>query len=289
MPNPPPATPPWLPPLLVGGAILLLWVPLMLLTNWSGSQDLLARGNADCSSVFACAFQLRNPIIPSPPQLLRGFYQMATPLFSTDTVLFNGLITLGETLLGLALALTLGLLTATLLVMSRASERMILPWIVASQNVPIVALAPVLAVLLGQYGVQGLLPKGIVAAYIAFFPLSIGIAKGLRSVPSLQLDLMHTYHARAWQVYVWLRLPIALPILLTSLKISAAMALVGSIVAEISIVSFAGLGPMLLSRSYYSDMVGLWVIMLVAAGLGIGLVQSIDLLEKRLLFWQRQR
>ncbi len=277
----------WLPVLLAGILLLLVWDPLSIWVNSPAAQRLLERGTADCSTVRECVRQLRNPILPSLGQLAGGLGNMALPLTSTSTVGYNALITAAETLVGLGLAVLVGAVTAVALVFSRAFERMMLPWIVASQNVPIVALAPVLAVLLGRYGVQGLLPKAIVAAYIAFFPLSIGIAKGLSSVPPLQLDLMRTYHAHPLQVFHWVRIPAALPMLFTSLKISAAMALVGAIVAEISIVSFAGLGPMLLSRSYYSDMVGLWVIMLVAAALGILLVQGIGLLEKVCMRWQR--
>ncbi|MCJ2542717.1 ABC transporter permease [Thermostichus vulcanus] len=277
-----------LPILVVGILLVLVWDPVAIWVNSPAAERLLERGTADCQTVIECARQLRNPIVPSLGQLGRGLANMALPLGSTSTVGYNALITAAETLVGLGLALVVGFVSAVALVFSRAFERMMLPWIVASQNVPIVALAPVLAVLLGQYGVQGWLPKAIVAAYIAFFPLSVGIAKGLSSVPPLQLDLMRTYHAHPLQVFYLLRIPAALPMLFTSLKISAAMALVGAIVAEISIVSFSGLGPMLLSRSYYSDMVGLWVIMLVAAALGILLVQGIGLLEKGLMGWQNR-
>jgi NitT/TauT family transport system permease protein len=277
----------WLPILLTGILLLLVWDPLAIWANSPAAQRLLEQGTADCSTVRECARLLRNPILPSLGQLAEGLRNMAFPLTSTSAVGYNALVTAAETLVGLGLALLVGWATAVALVFSRAFERMMLPWIVASQNVPIVALAPVLAVVLGQYGVRGLLPKAIVAAYIAFFPLSIGIAKGLSSVPPLQLDLMRTYHAHPLQVFRWVRIPAAMPMVFTSLKVAVAMALVGAIVAEISIVSFAGLGPMLLSRSYYGDMVGLWVIMLVAAALGILLVQGIGLLENIWTRWRR--
>ncbi|MFC3605127.1 ABC transporter permease [Deinococcus soli (ex Cha et al. 2016)] len=133
-----------------------------------------------------------------------------------------------------------GIGLALLLVASRAFERATLPWLVASQTVPVVAIAPMLAVLLGQYGVQGFLPKAIIAAYIAFFPVAVGMSRGLRSADQLHLDLMRTYHATPAQTYRLLRFPASLPHLFTALKVAVTSALVGSIVAEISTISFSG-------------------------------------------------
>ncbi|GAB4218285.1 MAG: ABC transporter permease [Synechococcales cyanobacterium] len=276
-----------IPIVVVGLGILALWPGLALAVNYPVAASRLAQGaKLACGTAWTCAQSLPRPVIPMPTQLWEGFLQLSWPL-NTSTIPYNALYTAGETCVGLLLALVVGILTGTALAFSRAFERLTLPWLVASQNVPIIALAPVIAVLLGQVGVEGLLPKAIVSAYIAFFPLSIGVARGLRAVPPLALDLFHTYDARPWQIYGWLRWPNALPLILTSLKVSVTMALVGAMIAEISIVSFAGLGPMILGRLQFSDTIGLWVIMIYAALIGIVLVQGIGLLER--LLGQRTR
>ncbi len=172
---------------------------------------------------------------------------------------------------------------------SRAFERSLLPWIVASQTVPIIAIAPMLVVVLGQYGVQGWLPKAIIAAYIAFFPIAIGVAKGLKSPDPLSLDLMKTYNANNWQTYLKLRFPASIPYLFTAFKVAMTAALIGAIVAEISTISFQGIGKMLAENSRASDVVAMWVIMLSSAVLGILLVALVNWLERLLTPWQRSR
>ncbi len=277
-------------PLLVVAVIgLILYLPVMLLANYGPAQKLLSSGaELDCTTALECAFQMRNPVVPAPMQLWDGFKNMSLPPLEPTSVPYNLLVTAGETLLGLLLASVTGLLLAVLLVSSRAFERSVLPWLVASQTIPIVAVAPMLAVLLGQYGVQGWVPKALIAAFIAFFPICIGLAKGLRSPDPLSLDLMNTYHASRVQIFLKLRFPASVPYLFTALKVSAAAALVGSIVAEISSISFSGLGKMLAENSRASDGVALWVIMIYGAVLGIVLVALINWLERVLTPWQRK-
>ena len=275
------------PMLVVAAAVLLLYWPIMLLANRGVAQRALDSGaELGCKTALACATQLRNPVIPAPAQFLEGFKSLTIPPFAPTSAPYNFLVTGGETLLGLALASLLGLILATLLVRSRSFERATLPWLVASQTVPIVAIAPMLAVLLGQYGVQGFLPKAIIAAYIAFFPVAVGMAQGLRSPDQLQLDLMRTYRASPTQTFAMLRVPASIPYLFTSLKVAATAALVGSIVAEISTISFSGLGKMLAENSRASDTVALWVIMVYGAVLGISLVALIGALEKVVTRWR---
>lgn len=275
------------PMLVVAAAVLLLYWPIMLLANRGVAQRALDSGaQLDCKTALECATQLRNPVIPAPAQFLEGFKSLTIPPFAPTSAPYNFLVTGGETLLGLALASLLGLILATLLVRSRSFERATLPWLVASQTVPIVAIAPMLAVLLGQYGVQGFLPKAIIAAYIAFFPVAVGMAQGLRSPDQLQLDLMRTYRASPTQTFAMLRVPASIPYLFTSLKVAATAALVGSIVAEISTISFSGLGKMLAENSRASDTVALWVIMVYGAVLGISLVALIGALEKVVTRWR---
>jgi NitT/TauT family transport system permease protein len=280
----------FLPIVVVALILAALYVPLMLLANVPAAQRSLESGAVlDCKTAWECAWDLRSPVVPAPNQLARGITTLSWPPFTPTAIPYNAFITGLETLVGLGLAALVGLGFAVLLVASRAFEKAILPWLVASQTVPVVAIAPMLAVLLGQYGVQGWFPKAIIAAYIAFFPISIGVAKGLRSPDALALDLMKTYNASSRQTFTFLRFPASVPYLFTAFKVSAAAALVGSIVGEISTISTGGLGKMLAENSRASDVVGTWVIMLASSLLGILLVALVNRLEGWVTPWQRNR
>jgi NitT/TauT family transport system permease protein len=205
--------------LVVALVVLALYWPLMYLANIPVAQRALDTGAAlPCQTAFECATQLRSPVLPSPQQLWNGFGNLMFPLNSPNAIPINAAVTAFETVVGLLLAAAVGFFFAIGMVVSRAFERALLPWIVASQTVPIIAIAPMLVVLLGQYGVQGWLPKAIIAAYIAFFPITIGVAKGLKSPDPMALDLMKTYNASHWQTYLKLRFPASVPYLFTAFK-----------------------------------------------------------------------
>ncbi|MDT7920214.1 MAG: ABC transporter permease [Meiothermus sp.] len=276
------------PMLVVALVVVALYWPIMYLANIPAAQRALDTGAAlPCKTAFECATQLRSPVLPSPQQLWNGFANLMFPLNSPNAIPINAAVTAFETLVGLLLATLVGFFFAIGMVASRAFERALLPWIVASQTVPIIAIAPMLVVLLGQYGVQGWLPKAIIAAYIAFFPITIGVAKGLQSPDPLALDLMKTYNANNWQTYLKLRFPASVPYLFTAFKVAMTAALIGAIVAEISTISFQGIGKMLAENSRASDVVAMWVIMLSSAVLGILLVALVNGLERLLTPWRR--
>jgi len=281
-------SPSLVPMLVVALVVLALYWPLMYLANIPVAQRALDTGAAlPCQTAFECATQLRSPVLPSPQQLWNGFGNLMFPLNSPNAIPVNAAVTAFETVVGLLLAAVVGFFFAIGMVASRAFERALLPWIVASQTVPIIAIAPMLVVLLGQYGVQGWLPKAIIAAYIAFFPITIGVAKGLKSPDPMALDLMKTYNASHWQTYLKLRFPASVPYLFTAFKVAMTAALIGAIVAEISTISFQGIGKMLAENSRASDVVAMWVIMLSSAVLGILLVALVNWLERLLTPWRR--
>jgi NitT/TauT family transport system permease protein len=274
--------------LVVALVVALLYYPLMLWANLPAAQRALDSGaTLPCGSAIECATQLRSPVLPSPQQLWKGFANLLFPLGSPNAIPLNAAVTALETVVGLLLATAVGFFFAIGIVASRAFERSLLPWIVASQTVPIVAIAPMLVVLLGQYGVQGWIPKAIIAAYIAFFPIAIGVAKGLKSPDPLSLDLMKTYNASSWQTYLKLRFPASLPYLFTAFKVAMTAALIGAIVAEISTISFQGIGKMLAENSRAADVVATWVIMIASAALGIVLVALVGWLERVVTPWKR--
>jgi NitT/TauT family transport system permease protein len=276
------------PMLVVGVVLIALYFPIMLLANYPASARALQRGAVlECKTALECSFNMRSPVIPAPEQLLKGFSSLYFPPTSETSVPYNAFFTGLETLSGLALASVIGLGLAVLLVASRAFECALLPWLVASQTVPIIAIAPMLAVLLGQYGVEGWIPKAIIAAYIAFFPIAIGVSKGLRSPDPLQVDLMKTYNAGNFQTFAKLRFPSSIPYLFTAFKVSVTAALIGAIISESATISGAGLGKMLSENSRASDAVGLWLVMIGSAILGILLVSMVGWLERVVTPWQR--
>jgi NitT/TauT family transport system permease protein len=192
-------------------------------------------------------------------------------------------VTISSTLVGFALGALLGVLLAVGIVHLETLDRSLMPWIIASQTVPILAIAPMIIVVLGHIGLTGLVPKAIISMYLCFFPITIGMVKGLRSPDVLQLDLMKTYSASAAQVFWKLRMPASIPFLFASLKVAIAISLVGSIVAELPTGAVEGLGARLLAGSYYGQTIQIWSALVAASVLGMLLVWAVTITEKLVL------
>jgi len=158
-----------------------------------------------------------------------------------------------------------------------------MPWIIASQTIPILAIAPMLIVVLGKTGLPDVITKASISAYLCFFPVAIGMVKGLRSPDVMQQDLMRTYNASASQVLWKLRLPAALPFFFASLKVSVAIALTGAIVAELPTGAVAGIGARLLNGSYYGQTLQIWAALFMAAFAAATLVWILSKLEQNSL------
>ena len=227
-----------------------------------------------------------HPRLPAPHQIAAeiGSSVFDTPVTSKRSLVFHAGVTLEATVLGFLLGSLVGLGLSLLVVHVPSLDRGLMPWVVASQTVPIVALAPMIVVILNQASVTGLLPKAVIAAYLSFFPVAVGIAKGLRSPDPLQLDLMRTYSASTRQTLSKLRLPASLPFCFASLKIGIAASLVGTVVAEVTKSEDGGLGARLLAGSYYGQTVQIWAALFVAAICGavlVGLMSGIEYLAMR--------
>ena len=158
-----------------------------------------------------------------------------------------------------------------------------MPWAIASQTIPILAIAPMIIVVLNSVGIQGLLPKAIISAYLSFFPVTVGMVKGLRAPSPSDLDLMRTWNASAARTLLSLRLPSSLPYLFASLKIAVAASLVGAIIGELPTGAVRGLGARLLAGSYYGQTVQIWSALFAAALVAAGLVAVIALAERVIL------
>jgi len=186
-------------------------------------------------------------------------------------------------LLGFVLGTLLGLVLSTLIVHSRTLDKALLPWIVASQTVPVLAIAPIVLVVLGSLGFSGTAPKAFIAMYLCFFPVTVAMVQGLRSPQKIETEMMRTYAASRWQSLWLLRMPAALPFLFPALRVGVAAGLVGAMVAELPTGAQAGLGARLLTGSYYGQTVQIWSALVMSALLGLALTSAVALVERLVL------
>lgn len=166
-------------------------------------------------------------------------------------VVTAALLTLGIAAVGWVIGVTVGALLGLVMQRWRLAEWGLLPWIVVSQTVPLIAFAPILSSIGTQIDRGGFpwpqwLSVAVIASYLAFFPVAIGMLRGLESPDRIHLDLMRTYAAGYWATLFRLRLPAAVPHLLPALRLAAASAVVGAVVAEVSIGMRGGIGRMLI-------------------------------------------
>lgn len=227
-------------------------------------------------------FAQDRPRLPAPHQVFAELWNTTVEkkITSKRSLVFHGWITLSATLLGFAIGSVLGVLLAVGIVHFRTMDMSVMPWAIASQTIPILAIAPMVIVVLNSIGIQGLLPKAMISAYLSFFPVVVGMVKGLRSPDAMQLDQMRTWSASRAQTFWRLRLPSSVPYLFTSLKIAMAASLVGAIVGELPTGAVRGLGARLLAGSYYGQTIQIWSALFGAAILAALLVGLIGLLQR---------
>src|SRR5918996_1435149 len=181
------------------------------------------------------------------------------------------LFTAKEAFVGFILGATIGFVIGVVLVHSQLLQRGFLPYIVASQTVPILAIAPMVVVWLGGRGLPGWFSVSVIAAYLTFFPVTISALRGLQSADPRALELMRSYAASRWKILWKLRVPASLPYLFAAFKISATASVVGAIIGELPASIQDGLGGAILNFNQYyaSSPPSLWATNLIAALLGI--------------------
>lgn len=270
-----------MPVLSVLAVLLLVWYIAAIPLNAPQVREHLPP-EASFSDVVAGTWSMERPVLPAPHQILAELQKsiFERPVTSPRSLVFHAGVTLSAALAGLGLALLLGLLLAIGIVHVRTLDRSLMPWVIASQTVPVLAIAPMVVVVLGNLGITGLLPKAAIAGYLSFFPITVGMVKGLRSPDPLQLDLMRTYSAAGHQVFAKLRWPASLPFLFPGLRVAVALALVGAIVAELPTGAQAGLGARLLGGSYYGQTVQIWATLIVASLLSLAALFVVGLVER---------
>jgi NitT/TauT family transport system permease protein len=197
---------------------------------------------------------------------------------------YNAGVTALESLAGFALGGAAGLALAVLFAGSRLLERGLLPYVMVSQTVPILAVAPMVVVWLGTSWVS----KAVIAAYLTFFPVTVNVLRGLRTVDPEALALMRALAATPRQVFLKLRFPAALPYLFTALRISATASVVGAIIGELPVGSRFGMGVVIINAAQYYNWrpANLWAAILVSALLGIAFYHVVAAVERRCVRWQ---
>ena len=203
--------------------------------------------------------------------------------------------TLGITAVGFGVGALVGLLLAVAMQRFRIVERGLLPYVILSQTVPLVALAPLVAgwsgrLSFGPYPWQDWMTVAVIAAYLAFFPVAVGMLRGLQSPPAAGVELMNSYAAGWWRTLVKLRLPASLPYLFPALRLAGAAAVVGAVVGEISTGTRGGIGRLIIeySREATSDPAKVYTAMLGAAMLGLVVAGLVGLLELPLMRHRRR-
>ena len=273
---------PALPVLTVLAALLLIWYAAAIPMNAVVAETRIATAGGGLANTLAVSWSLDRPVLPAPHQVLTGFVNsvFAVNPLTPKSLIYHAWVTLASTLTGFAMGSLLGTLLAIAIIHMKTLRKSLLPWIIASQTIPILAIAPMIIVVLGSVGLTGLLPKSLISMYLCFFPVTIGMVKGLTSPEVMQLDLLRTYNAGAAQTLWKLRFPAALPFLFASLKVAISIALVGAIVGELPTGAQAGIGARLLTGSYYGQTVQIWAALLAAALMAGGLVAAVGLAEQ---------
>ncbi|WP_416795595.1 ABC transporter permease [Ciceribacter azotifigens] len=275
------------PVLTVLFAILVIWHVFVVYLNAPFVRDQAARDNEVLTfgQVVERTFNQERPVLPAPHQIAVELWDttVGKAITSKRSLVYHAWITLSATLAGFGIGTLLGVLLAVAIVHNRAMDRSFMPWVIASQTIPILAVAPMIIVVLNSIGVSGLLPKALISTYLSFFPIVVGMVKGLRSPDTILLDLMHTYNASRSQMFWKLRWPASMPYLFTSLKVAIAISLVGAIVGELPTGAVAGLGARLLSGSYYGQTIQIWAALFMASGLAAILVTIVGMAHSAVL------
>jgi NitT/TauT family transport system permease protein len=264
--------------------IVVIWYAGAFLLDAPFQRYLDSRANVERTPVdfLRATFNQPKPTLPTPHQV--AFDTFSSTILANPTkpssLLFHAWVTLSSTLAGFISGTLLGVLIAVGIVHLKSLDKSLMPWIISSQTIPILAIAPMLIVVLAAVGVTGLIPKALISTYLSFFPVTVGMVKGLRSPAPIHLDLMRTYNSSRWQVFWKLRLPASLPFLFTSMKVAVAAALVGAIVAELPTGAVAGIGAKLLVGSYYSQSVQMWSALVVGSLMAALLVTAVGIVER---------
>jgi NitT/TauT family transport system permease protein len=248
------ARPAWL---TVGVSFLLLLLAWHLLVSWAVYPPFILPGPADVAAAFA-------------------------RLVSDGRLLRHSLITLSEVLPGLVLGAVLAMLLGYLLTKSPLAERLLSPYLIASQAIPIIAVAPLLTIWVQSWYWS----RVLVAMLVVFFPVLVNTIAGLRAVPREFYDLMHSLRATRGEIFRKLEWPASLPTMLAGLKVGATLAVIGALVGEFVQPKSQGLGFLLVTARYQFKTDEVFVVLLTLGAMALSLYGLVALAERRLLRWR---
>ncbi len=242
----------WLPPTALVAALLLAW------------------------QLAALALEVPKWLLPAPTEIGATLYS------SWELLARHGWVTLQEVLVGFGLSFVVGVALAVAIAYSRTLERAIYPFVIASQTIPVIAIAPILLIWFGY----GLLPKVIVVALICFFPIVVNMVDGLRSVDQDLVNLLRTLGASRWQIFTKARLPASLPFLLSGTKVAIAVSVIGAVIGE-WVGASAGLGYFMVRSASQFQTARVFAAILVLSAMGVSLFGLVAASERYLLPWYR--
>lgn len=267
----------------VVAAIMIVWYGFTVYLNapWQIEKYEKAGIEWQMEDLVRDTMALDRPILPAPHQIAIEIWQTTVEkkITSKRSLIYHCGITLSSTLLGFLMGTVLGIGLAVSIVENRAMDKSLMPWIITSQTIPILAIAPMIIVVLNSVGLTGLLPKALISTYLSFFPVVVGMVKGLRSPDPMHIDLMRTYKASRMQLFWKLRLPASVPFLFASMKVAIAISLVGAIVGELPTGAIAGLGARLLAGSYYGQTIQIWSALISAACMAAILISIVGIIS----------
>jgi ABC-type nitrate/sulfonate/bicarbonate transport system permease component len=245
-------------------------LPVLFLLTLIGLWQLAAS-----TGLLADLFGLEDFLVPSPAEIGEAIWENRSLLAE------NAWVTLREILLGFACALVAGIAFAMAMHFSGFVLRAAYPLVVASQTIPIVAIAPILVIWFGF----GIVPKILVVALVCFFPITVATLKGLSSVDPEARKLLRTLYASRWQVFRRLSVPTALPYLFTGIKISIVFAPIGALFGE-WVGASSGLGHQILQDNAQLETARLFAAVTILSAIGLGLFGLVALVERRVVTWR---
>jgi NitT/TauT family transport system permease protein len=272
-------------------ALIIIGILVLVVAFWEGMKA-FSKANDYAVNIGSTTLDLSNFNDTQLPHLGAIFESFLEPAQRNGAPLYQllfsaSVFTLGEAVVGFAIGGVLGFLLAVIFTHSAFLQRGLLPYVVASQTVPILAIAPMVVVWMRQIDLPALAVP-IIAAYLTFFPVTIYALRGFTSVPPTELELMHSYAASHLQIFFKLRLPNALPQIFTALKISATASVVGTVIGELPSGIQDGLGGAILNfnQYYVQGPPRLWATIVAAALVGILFFGVVALAERLIVRWQ---
>ncbi len=269
-----------IPVLSILALLVVAWYFAAYAMNAPFQRDLNRRTGTEVttSQFVAQTMAQPKPTMPAPHQVAENLWKNVFTVKPTSrrSLVYHAGVTLSSTVLGFLMGTLLGVVIAVGIVHVPALDKSLLPWIITSQTIPMLAVAPMIIVILAAVNVTGLLPKALISTYLSFFPVVVGMVKGLRSPEVTHLDMMRTYNSSAWNTFWKLRVPASVPLFFTSMKVAVAASLVGAIVGELPTGAVAGIGSKLLAGSYYSQTIDIWAALIAGSVVAILLVTLVD-------------